>query len=217
MRRELLYIAVPIFVAVVLFASREMLRPRGSRVNGEALYAQMCALCHGDNGEGYAAPGSTALANPNFLAVADDTYLFENTARGRPRTRMSAWSESYGGPLSEEQVRAIVGYIREWQTNPPVDISGVTVEGNVARGARVYSDRCAMCHGEAGGGMDKATGAPNGAPSLNNPVFLATASDEFIRYSIAEGRPGTPMPAYAGALTEKEIDDLVELIRSWGE
>lgn len=211
-RRVLLYIAVPIFAVLVLVATRDLVRAP-KPMSGEVLYGRMCALCHGDDGSGYAAPASTALANPNFLAVADDTYLFENTARGRPDTRMSAWGET----LSEEQIRAIVRYMRAWRTKPFVDVSDVTVEGDAARGARLYADNCAACHGEAGGGLDEAPAAPNGAPSLNNPVFLDTASDGFIRYSIAEGRPGTPMVAYAGVLTDQEIDDLVALIRSWGE
>lgn len=219
MRRQLLYIAVPILFVLVLVIGQEIVRPTQSldTLDGEVLYGRMCALCHGDNGEGYAAPGSVALANPNFLTVADDTYLFENTARGRPGTRMSAWAEAYGGPLTERQVRAVVDYMRGWQTEPSVDVVGVAVEGDAARGAQVYAEHCAACHGEHGGGLDEAPNAPNGAPSLNNPVFLDTADDGFIRYSIAQGRPGTPMPAYAGTLTDQEIDDLVVLIRSWGE
>ncbi len=214
MRRILVYIAIPIAVALILVVGRQFTRT-STPPDGAALYARMCALCHGKNGEGYAAPGSVALANPDFLAIADDTYLFENTARGRPGTRMSAWAQSHGGPLSDDEIRAIVGYIRQWQTKPAVDVSGVTISGDVERGAQVYAENCAICHGEAGGGRDEAPAAPNGAPSLNNPVFLATASDGFIRHSIAQGRQGTPMPAYAGVLTDQEIADLVALIRSW--
>lgn len=214
-RRMLFYIAAPVLVVLVLLAGRDVLQTPAAPADGAALYARMCALCHDHDGEGYAAPGSVALANPDFLAIADDTYLFENTARGRPGTRMSAWADSYGGPLSEAQVRAVVGYVRRWQTKPSVDVSGTTVVGDAMRGAQLYASHCAACHGEAGGGLDKAPAVPNGAPSLNNAVFLATASDGFIRYSIAQGRQGTPMVGYAGALTGQDIDDLVALIRSW--
>lgn len=216
MTRRVLYVAIPLFVAAGLLVARDLLGSPDTE-RGEALYARMCALCHGENGEGYTAPASPALASPNFLAVASDEYLFENTARGRPGTRMSAWAESYGGPLADDDVRAIVAYIRAWQTTDSIDVSGVTVEGEPARGAEVYAEACAVCHGEAGGGRDEAPAAPNGAPSLNNPVFLATASDGFMRYSVAEGRPGTPMPGYAGSLTDQQIDDLVVFIRSWEE
>ena len=190
--------------------------PGLQRADGAALYAKMCALCHGPNGEGYAAPAAVALANPQFLAIADDAYLFENIARGRPGTRMSAWSDQYGGPLSEKQINAIVAFIREWQTVPAVDVKAVEVQGDAARGQPIYLENCAQCHGETGAGrLDAIPEAPDGAPSLNNAVFLQTASDGYIRYSIANGRPGTAMKAYAGELTEQEIDDLVALIRSW--
>ncbi|MFQ5592564.1 MAG: c-type cytochrome [Anaerolineae bacterium] len=217
MRRPFLYIAIPIVVVLALLAGRKVVHAPTPPPDGQALYARMCALCHGDQGQGYTAPGSVALANPTFLAIADDTYLFENTARGRPGTRMSAWAESHGGPLSDEQVRAIVGYMRQWQTETSVDVSDASVDGDPGRGAEVYAMNCAVCHGEAGEGLDESPAAPDGAPSLNNPVFLSTASDGFIQYSIAEGREETPMPAYTGALTEQEIDDLVVLIRSWQE
>ncbi|MBS1251944.1 MAG: Cbb3-type cytochrome c oxidase subunit CcoP1 [Anaerolineales bacterium] len=213
--RRLLYVLVPLGIALALFVVQDLLRAPPPEEQGRALYARMCALCHGDNGEGYAAPASPALANPNFLAVASDAYLFENTARGRPGTRMSAWADEYGGPLSEDEVRAIVAYVRSWQTKDSVDVSDVEVDGDANRGATVYAQECAVCHGEAGGGQDEAPGAPNGAPSLNNPVFLETASDGFIRYSIFEGRPGTPMPAYDSVLSDQDVDDLVALIRSW--
>jgi len=215
MRRTFFYIAIPILVVLVLLAGREVVHAPTPPPDGQALYARMCALCHGDQGQGYAAPASVALANPGFLALADDTYLFENTARGRPGTRMSAWAESHGGPLSDGQIRAIISYVRQWQTESSVDVSGVVVDGDPAQGAVVYAQNCAACHGESGGGLDESPAAPNGAPSLNNPVFLATAGDGFIRHSIVEGREGTPMPAYAGVLSDQQIDDLVALIRSW--
>ena len=217
MRRKLLYVVIPIAFAAALLLSQDTVEIPGFGEDGGKLYARMCALCHGDAGEGYAAPGATALANSNFLAVADDEYLFENIARGRPGTRMSAWAESYDGPLSGGEVSAVVDFIRAWQTGPSVDVSNVAVEGDPSRAASVYAENCAECHGETGQGLDEAPNAPDGAPSLNNPVFLDTASDGFIRYSVAEGRPGTPMPVYAGVLTEQEIDDLVVLIRSWKE
>ncbi len=203
-------------VAGGLFLMQGKVPGLGRQADGAALYGQMCALCHGPNGEGYAAPASPALANPQFLAIADDAYLFENIARGRPGTRMSAWSDRYGGPLTDGQVKAIVGFIREWQTVPAIELKNMVVQGEASHGTSIYQATCAVCHGEAGAGrLDAIPEAPDGVPSLNNPVFLETASDGYIRYSIAHGRPGTPMKAYAGELTDREIDDLVAFIRSW--
>ena len=184
--------------------------------DGAALYAKMCALCHGKQGEGYAAPKATALNNPDFLAAASDEYLFENIARGRPGTRMSAWSAAHDGPLSDAEIRALVRFIRGWQTEPSVKLSEAPLAGDAQRGAALYAQQCAVCHGEQGQGLDTSPAAPQGAPSLNNPVFLETASDGFIRYAIAKGRRGTAMPAFEGTLTQQQIDDLVAFIRSLG-
>ena len=96
--RVLLYVLVPLFTVLVLMQGRQLIPPpvQVPTFNGAVLYEQMCALCHGDQGQGYTAPSSTALNNPDFLAVASDEYLFQNIARGRPGTRMSAWSMTHG-------------------------------------------------------------------------------------------------------------------------
>lgn len=75
-------------------------------------------------------------------------------------------------------------------------------------GARLYSQNCAVCHGENGmGGI----GVPLALPS-----FQATISDEYIRKSIVNGRPGRVMPAYR-SLTEAQLDALVRYVRSWNK
>ena len=53
------------------------------------------------------------------------------------------------------------------------------------------------------------------APALNNPGFLASASDGMIRETILFGREGTPMTsALVAGLAEEEVDDIVAWIRS---
>ena len=39
---------------------------------GAALYADLCAFCHGEAGEGYVSDGANALAHPAFLATRLD-------------------------------------------------------------------------------------------------------------------------------------------------
>jgi mono/diheme cytochrome c family protein len=74
----------------------------------------------------------------------------------------------------------------------------------------LYADNCAGCHG--------ANGRGGAAIELANPVYLAIVDERSMRATIAGGVRGTSMPAFAqragGMLTEKQIDALLEGIRS---
>ncbi len=79
---------------------------------------------------------------------------------------------------------------------------------------KLYSANCAGCHGVDG---------KNGpAIAMNNPVYMALASDELIRSVTANGQTGNLMPAFArsagGLLTDKQIDVIVSGMRQrWGK
>jgi len=56
------------------------------------------------------------------------------------------------------------------------------------------------------------------APALNNPGFLAAASDTMIRRTLQFGREGTPMRSFLEqGLTENDLDDLVSYVRSFSK
>jgi len=82
------------------------------------------------------------------------------------------------------------------------------------RGRVLYAQYCAVCHGPEGQGR-----VQGNATSLNNPDFLALASDAFLRTTIAQGRRGTAMRGWAqaadGPLSDEEIHDLVVFLRTW--
>ena len=179
----------------------------GQRAQGAKLYRTYCGLCHGEEGEGYAADDANALANQDFLVSVTDEFLRTAIAEGHPGTAMAAYASNRGGPLSTEQIDTLVEHIRSWQEERSVDVHTDEVRGDAERAQDVYQRECARCHGETGEG--------DSALSLNHPVFLSTASDGQIRYAIAQGRRGTPMPAFANELSAQSIDDLVALIRSW--
>ena len=78
--------------------------------------------------------------------------------------------------------------------------------------ATLYRENCAGCHG-----VDGKAGA---AVAMNNPVYLAIIDHTAMRRVIAEGVPGTSMPAFAqtagGSLTDRQIDLLVAgIYKSW--
>jgi mono/diheme cytochrome c family protein len=82
-------------------------------------------------------------------------------------------------------------------------------------GKPMYIALCRQCHGADAKGY-----AADHAPSLVNPTFLASASDDFLRRSILGGRPGTSMGAYGkargGPLDDAAVDRLVRFLREQG-
>jgi mono/diheme cytochrome c family protein/rhodanese-related sulfurtransferase len=91
------------------------------------------------------------------------------------------------------------------------------VDADVSRlaGKPLYLALCAPCHG-----VDAKGYAADRAPSLVNPTFLESASDDFLRRSISSGRPGTSMAAYGttlgGPLDGAGIERLVRYLREQG-
>src|SRR3981081_4400647 len=105
------------------------------------LYSQNCAGCHGADGKGGAA---IALANPVFLAIADDGVIRRIASNGVPGTPMPAFAQSAGGMLTDNQINALVRGIRSWAkpdtlgapTPPPYAAQG---PGDPQRGADAYT------------------------------------------------------------------------------
>jgi len=76
----------------------------------------------------------------------------------------------------------------------------------------LFRDNCSGCHG--------AEGRNGAAMSLSDPVYLAIADDNTLRDTIAKGRPGTAMSAFAqeegGMLTDQQINAIIDgMRRKW--
>ena len=73
-------------------------------------------LLPGTSGEGGSAP---ALNSQEFLTTVTDDQIHGIIAGGIPGTAMPAWLNDYGGPLTDEQIAALVTYIRSWEKTAP--------------------------------------------------------------------------------------------------
>ncbi len=177
-----------------------------SAVDGPALYASLCAVCHAADATGYRADNAPSLVNRTFLESATDDLIRRSIVDGRPGTSMAAYGRERGGPLDPDAVGRIVAWIRS-HGPAPVQLPA-RAAGDAKRGAPIYAAKCERCHGNA---QTRAT-----AVHLANPRFLEVASDPFLAYAIAEGRPGTPMEASKATLTAEQIDDVVAFVRGFG-
>ena len=77
---------------------------------------------------------------------------------------------------------------------------------SLARGAAVYRERCAACHGEAGHGDGPKAKTLKGPPpaDLADPAVMGGTSLLEIYQKIAIGVPGTAMPEFADDLSEED-------------
>jgi cytochrome c oxidase cbb3-type subunit 3 len=178
------------------------------------LYAQNCAGCHGQDGRGN---GALALANPVYLAIADDVVLTNAIARGVPNSLMPAFAQSAGGFLTDAQVAILVKEMRaRW--GKPDELKGAkpptyaaTGAGDPARGATVFSTSCASCHKPAVPGGDK-------TPSIVDGSFLALVSDQNLRTTVIAGRPDLGHPDWRSVpgqpLTSEQVSDVVSWLVS---
>lgn len=178
-------------------------------LNFDTLARQNCSGCHGADGKGGAA---IALRDPVFLAIVPDATLRQIIAKGVPGTQMSAFAQSEGGVLTDEQIDVIVRGIRSWAQSGALPADGLPPyqeqsPGDPQRGAGVYTTFCSSCHGPDGQGGKK-------AGSIVNGTYLALVSDQYLRTVVIAGRPELGAPDWRGdvpghPMSAQDISDVV--------
>ena len=86
----------------------------------------------------------------------------------------------------------------------------------VARGNALYAGQgCAVCHGEKGAGDGpEAARFPIPLPDFTDRERMITRADPDLFWAITRGREETEMTAYGQELSENDIWDLVNYLRS---
>lgn len=186
---------------------------------GARIFADNCAVCHGLEGEGRV--GATLAKD--WPSIRPDLQIRSTIENGIENSPMIAWSHENGGPLSDEDIDALVAYILSWETGGPRIIPATPtpvlrgvitpvpgVEGDPNRGALLYDQNCAVCHGPEGQGRIGATLAK---------AWPAIRPDLRVRTTISEGIENSAMPAWSqangGPLTESDIDDITSYVMTF--
>jgi len=179
-------------------------------VIGQQLYAENCANCHGDLGEGGenpALPGDiiAPISTAEYLKTRDDFTLTSIIGQGQPNFGMSPFGSAFGGPLDDDQIDSIVVYLRSWEDDPPVELPPeVTVDTVDLSGFDIYAQICSQCHGITGGG--------GVGPSLRAEAFRGSNSSQQIFDTVSQGHSATDMIAWGAILSSEQIQQLVNFI-----
>jgi mono/diheme cytochrome c family protein len=216
---------------------------------GAELFDNNCSACHGKQGEGVV--GLCPPLNDRYFfdqrikdvgwAGSVEDYIVSTVGSGRltstrpelyagqGKPAMPAWSERYGGPLREDQIRYIAAYIMNWQSTAPVrgtpepmagppvgtDIAVELPTGDATSGEALASSKgCVGCHVSANVGP--AWAAAGGVPGIGDRAATrytedgyegqATSPEQYLLESIVapnvhlvEGYAANLMPANYGS------------------
>lgn len=215
---------------------------------GALVFTTNCTSCHGTQAQGIAgrAPSlrdehffTERLAEVGWQGSLED-YIISVVTTGRQiSTRpelytgdgipaMPTWSEKFGGPLRDDQIRAVAAFIMNFEPYalgqvatlepllPPVDES--TPEG---RGQAVFVQAgCNACHTISGISSGIVGPALDGLAARAGQTVSGLTAEEYIRQSImepsahvVEGFADDVMPQTFGTtLSEEQINDLVAFL-----
>ncbi|MEW5938714.1 MAG: c-type cytochrome [Chloroflexota bacterium] len=182
--------------------------------SGEKLFAANCRGCHGKYGEGGPNPSFPGdmifpISSAEYLKTRDDATLRNIIAQGQPTYGMTPFGATFGGPLSDEQIDAIVAFIRSWETNPP-SVSPPAAPAAVFQPAeltaqQLYDGMCAQCHGA------HFEGTASGPP-LDPAALRAKYTDDQLFVIINDGVLIVAMPGVGHMFTPEQVRALIILI-----
>jgi len=174
---------------------------------GKAAFGNNCAPCHGAG-----AGGSKGYPNLN-----DDDWLWGGTLEQISTTithgirstdpdahagNMPAFGRD--GILKADEISIVADYVRS--------LSGLETEkgADLKKGAKVFADNCAPCHGDQGKGNMEL-----GAPNLTDAIWLYGPEKATIVEGLTYGRGGV-MPAWKDRLEATTIKALTVYVHTLG-
>jgi len=173
--------------------------------NGQAIFAEKCAPCHGDTGQG---DGPQAAQLPNPPAALGSKDLSRQSAPARWYTVVTQGDMNNFMPpfssLSDQQRWDVVAYA--------FTLSAPSSE--IAQGKELFQSNCTSCHGDQGrGDGPQAAGLSVPPPDLTNQSFMAQKTGEDFFQAITNG-VSPDMPGYADQLSDDQRWAIAEYVRS---
>ena len=173
---------------------------------GRVIFAENCAPCHGSSGSG----------NSSYPVLADDDWLWGGTVGDiyttvnygirstSDDTRLSEMPK-FGADeiLSKDEISDVAEYV--------LSLSGsATDNASAGRGAGIFANECASCHGEKAEGIQSM-----GAPRLNDGIWLYGKTKQNVVSQIKSPKHGV-MPAWVDRLSDVSIKQVSVYVHSLG-
>jgi cytochrome c oxidase cbb3-type subunit 3 len=177
---------------------------RYAMAGGKIAFNENCAPCHGVGGVG--AYGYPTLADDEWLwggTLADIEQTVKYGVRNTNKDSRQSEMPKFGadGLLKDDQISAVADYVLSVASKAPAKGSA---------GETVYTENCAVCHGEDGSGQPAL-----GAPALNNQIWLYKGSKDAIVAQVTKPKHGS-MPAWSERLDTNTIKMLAVYVHNLG-
>jgi cytochrome c oxidase cbb3-type subunit 3 len=174
--------------------------------SGAAAFGTNCSPCHGRGAQGFV--GYPNLNDDDWIwggHIEDVLKTIQVGVRSDHKDTRSTLMPRFGVDqiLTPEQISDTAQQV--------LSLSGKATDTAAAgRGAAIFAEQCAACHGEKGAGNQEL-----GAPNLSDAIWLYGGRPEDVVKSIETGRGGM-MPAWGGRLDEVTIKSLAVYLQSLG-
>jgi len=216
-KRVVLDVVVGLFLSG--FLSGASVAVAGETENDEktmaALYLKNCSICHGDNGDANTRAQSGMFPKPRDFTTAEAAIeltrerMIKSVTEGRPGTAMVGHKRR----LSPQQIEGLVDYVRSTFMQIAATKAGQPPEA-VSLGEKVYTENCAVCHGDSGNTSYWAKNGLNPPPrDFTAPESQSVLTRSRMVDSVTNGRPGTGMMPFTTRLSGNEISAVVGYIR----
>jgi cytochrome c oxidase cbb3-type subunit 3 len=108
MRINLRFGSTCLLIGVGLFISSLAFHAAVPADNGDTVFKNNCVMCHGADGKGFAALKTPDFTSPKWQASLTDKQIKTVIKDGKKGTAMAAFGEK----LSDDQITAVIAYIR---------------------------------------------------------------------------------------------------------
>ena len=174
---------------------------------GASIFRTYCAQCHGAGAAG--ARGYPNLLDNDWLWGGDIQAILTTVTNGirnttDPDARFSQMP-AFGtdGLLEPAQIDEVVQYV--------LQISGQDRDAAMAaKGATVFAENCAACHGDTGTGNRDL-----GAPNLTDAIWLYGGDAATLTETVTKARFGV-MPNWSPRLSEADIRAVAAYVHGLG-
>jgi cytochrome c oxidase cbb3-type subunit III len=180
---------------------------RAAVEGGRAAFKVNCVQCHGSGAAG--SKGYPNLNDDDWLWGGDLASIHKTLEHGirepgDDATRASMMP-AFGrdGLLKASEIDDVVSYVRTLSRTEPRSASAT-------RGAVVFANNCAACHGNDAKGSRQF-----GAPNLTDPIWLYGGDRESLTATVTNARRGV-MPAWQHRLDPVTIKMLAAYVHSLG-